>query len=456
MKHAFKRRFVRYDHLALLAVALCVPGILRVGSANADGDSTSQVSNPDARPAAVRAASSAVFLSSLGVNTHVDQGYNPAPYVAMLQYTGIRNIRDGFRNTPRFVMLHEQAGIHVDLGGPDISGLTTAAKTLAAAGALLSVEGPNEPNNFPITYHGQRGGGGSSWVPVAQFQKDLYSTVKSDPLLKRYPVFHVSEGGFETENVGLQFLTIPRGAETLFPEGTQYADYANPHNYVTGTAGTYEDNQAWHAADPVLNSHWDGLYGEYGKTWHKGFAGYPDAQLQTLPRVTTETGWDSVENQGGEKVQGTVLVNTYLAQFKRGWRYTFIYELRDNEGGAGHQGLYHEDATPKLSATYIHNLTSILADKTSIARPRQLNYAIANAPGTVHDLLLQKSNGVFELVVWGERVSGSNDVTVKLSREYPSIRIYDITTGTTPVRTLTNASTVPLAVSDHAMIIELE
>ncbi len=239
MKHAFRRRFVRYDHLALLAVALCMPGILQVGSANADGDSAGQVSNPDPKPVAVRAASSAVFLSSLGVNTHVDQGYNPAPYVAMLQYTGIRNTRDGFRNTPGYFMLHEKTGIHVDLGGPDISGLTTAAKTLASAGALLSVEGPNEPNNFPISYHGQRGGGGASWVPVAQFQKDLYSTVKSDPLLKRYPVFHVSEGGAETENVGLQFLTIPKGAETLFPEGTQYADYANPHNYVIGTAGTY-------------------------------------------------------------------------------------------------------------------------------------------------------------------------------------------------------------------------
>ena len=162
------------------------------------------------------------------------------------------------------------------------------------------------------------------------------------------------------------------------------------------------------------------------------------------------------ENPGGEKVQGAVLANTYLAQFKRGWRYTFIYELRDNEGGAGHQGLYHEDATPKLSATYIHNLTSILADKTPIASPRQLNYAIANAPSTVHDLLLQKSNGTFELVVWGERVAGSNDVTVKLSKAYPSIRIYDITTGTTSVQTLKNVGTVPLTVSDHAMIIELD
>ena len=175
----------------------------------------------------------------------------------------------------------------------------------------------------------------------------------------------------------------------MLADGTQYADYANPHNYVSGNGGRYEDNQAWQAADPTLNSHWDGLYGEYGRTWKKGFQGYSDAELQSLPRVTTETGWDFVASPGGERVQGIVLVNTYLAQFKRGWRYTFIYELRDDEGGAGNQGLYgkwlpappkllYRTSAPKLSATYIHNLTSILADNTTIAHPGQLNYSIAN------------------------------------------------------------------------------
>ena len=33
-------------------------------------------------------------------------------------------------------------------------GLTTA-RGLASAGYLLSIEGPNEPNNFPFTYNGQ-------------------------------------------------------------------------------------------------------------------------------------------------------------------------------------------------------------------------------------------------------------------------------------------------------------
>src|SRR5665811_167949 len=110
--------------------------------------------------------------------------------------------------------------------------------------------------------------------------------------------------------------------------------------------------------------------------------------------------------------RGTVLVNTYLAQFKRGWRYTFIYELGEGEGGGGNQGLFHKDWSPKLAATYIHNLTSILADNIAVASPGKLDYSIANASSTVHDLLLQKSSSAFELVVWGEQVQGVNNITV--------------------------------------------
>jgi hypothetical protein len=422
---------------------------------NPRGSRVNQTSTSSPGQGGVVAVSSDTFLSSLGVNTHVDQGYNPNSYVAPLQYLGIRNIRDGERNLFGYIMLHRKTGIHVDLLA-NLSRLKTVAKTLSRAGILLSVEGPNEPNNFPVTYNGKRGGGTSeSWAPVAQLQKELYSAAKNDRELKQYPIFHVSEGGAETDNVGLQFLVIPAGAGTLFPAGTQYADYANPHNYVSSTSNRYVDNQAWQAADPTLNSHWDGLYGEYGRTWKMHFQGYSDTQLQTLQRVTTETGWDSVANPGGERIQGTVLVNTYLAQFKRGWRYTFIYELGEGEGGGGNQGLFHKDWTPKLSAIYIHNLTSVLADIIPVASPEKLDYSIANEPATVHDLLLQKSSGVFELVVWGEQVAGANDITVNLGGPHAKVKIYDVTSGTKPIRTLTDVSSVPLMVSDHAMIVEI-
>jgi len=77
--------------------------------------------------------------------------------------------------------------------------------------------------------------------------------VKGDATLRNYPVFHVSEGGAETENVGIQFLVVPQGPGTTTPGGTRFADYANPHNYVSGHVGRYVANVPWSAADPTLN-----------------------------------------------------------------------------------------------------------------------------------------------------------------------------------------------------------
>jgi hypothetical protein len=436
-----------------MPVALALAVLLAASTARAEQDHTSSAPDPDGR--GVAAASCDRFLSSLGVNTHVSQGYNPDSYAQPLRYLGIRNIRDGGHNLPALLKLHQQAGVRINLMTYDMNGFLAAATTLARAGALLSVEGPNEPNNFSITYKGQPAGGrGGSWLPVAELQKDLYSAVKSDPELEQYPVFHVSEGGAETDNVGLQFLKIPAGAGTLFPEGTQFADYANPHNYVSGVRIGYVDNQPWQAADPTLNSHWDGLYAEYGKTWRRHFPGYSDAELQALPRVTTETGWEAA-SLAEERTQGAVLVNTYLAQFKRGWRYTFIYQLGEGEGGGGHHGLFHADWTPKLAASYIHNLTSILADDRPIAAPGRLDYSIASQPSTVHDLLLQRSDGVFQLVIWGEQVAGANNITVDLGSIPAAVKIYDVTLGNAPIQTLKGVTRVPLTITDHAMVVEI-
>ncbi len=148
-------------------------------------------------------------------------------------------------------------------------------------------------------------------------------------------------------------------------------------------------------------------------------------------------------------------MNTYLAQFKRGWRYTFIYQLRDGEGGDGHEGLFNSNSTPKLAATYIHNLTAILANKTPVVPPGSLDYSITDQPATVHDLLIQKSDGTFELVVWDENVGGSDNVTVNLGHPYPTVNIYDVTVGALPTQKLTHSNCIPLKLSDHALIIEL-
>ena len=125
-----------------------------------------------------------------------------------------------------YLDLHQQTGVRFSWGlvsgGTDLKKLIETARQLAEADALLAFEGNNEPNNWGVTYQGEKGGGRApSWLAVAKLQRDLYKAVKSDPVLKKYPVWSISESGAEVDNVGLQFLTIPKGAGTLLPEGTQ-------------------------------------------------------------------------------------------------------------------------------------------------------------------------------------------------------------------------------------------
>jgi len=355
------------------------------------------------------------FLDSIGVCSAVSRrGEKLASTIEAARYTGIRWFRVGYESgipIGDLLELHRQTGVRFSYGlmsgGTDIARLLEGARQLASARALIALEGNNEPNNWGITYQGEKGGRTSTWLPVARLQRDLYAAVKSDPVLKEYPVWSLSENGAQEDNVGLQFLTIPNGAGALMPDGTKYADYANCHNYMThpGWPGLH-DNQTWIAADPGRGCKVDGLYGNYGLTWRRRFKGYWEDELLTLPRVTTETGI-TIEGAITEPIQARLYLSVYLDQFKRGWKQTAVYLLRDRTDERGNQtfGFYRPDYTPRLAATYLHNLTAILADKPANAKPGALHYSIAPRPSTVHDLLLQKSDGTFALVVWNERFS---------------------------------------------------
>ncbi len=416
---------------------------------------------PPALATPVTAVTANAFLNSLGVDVHIGQGAdNPTQVGNALVYTGIRNFRDDPGNIAGDLTAFDISGAKVDLLPVDgnVSASIANYEQLAAQGALLAAEGPNEPNNEPVTYDGQTSNFNTTFMPVAEFQAALYSAVKADPKLAGIPVFASSEaGGSEPNNVGLQYLTIPDGADTLMPAGTQYADYANTHNYLVGNGMTAPvDNNAWYAEDPNADAPgpWDGMESEYGVTWHEHFTGYSASQLPSVPRVTTETGWTTQgTNSVTQAQQGDLFLNLYLDAYKEGWSYTFIYMLNDSTS-QGYWGLYNTNGTPKLSATYIHNLTTILADKTSFT-PGSLNFSIPNEPVTVHDLLLEKSNGMFALAVWDENVSGTNTVTVNLGSMYGLVNIYDPTVGTSAVQTLTNVSSVSLTLSDHPEIIEV-
>lgn len=412
----------------------------------------------------VPAARAADFLDSIGANSAISlRGERLEKTIECARYVGLRWFRSGIEGGPSLadlVRLRRETGARLSWspgsGGADLDRLLSTARELAKADALLAFEGPNEPNNWGVEYGGQKGGRGDSWVAVAKLQRDLFARAKADPILRKYPVWGISECGAETDDVGLQFLTVPQGAGGAMPEGTRYADAANVHNYVYHpNSPAVEDNKTWNAADPTPACRVDGLYGEVGLTWARHYRGYSPTALLKLPRVTTETGC-AIEGAITEEVQALNVLSLYLDQFKRGWSHTALYLLRDRVDEAGNQrfGLFGPDYAPRKAAVYLHNLTTILSDPGRLARPGRLAYAIPDEPPTVHDLLLQKADGSFALVVWSERVSGTNRVEVRLAAPTKAT-LYDPTVGASATRTLEKTVSIPLSLTDHPVVIGL-
>jgi hypothetical protein len=200
----------------------------------------------------------------------------------------------------------------------------------------------------------------------------------------------------------------------------------------------------------------DGLYGEYGRTWAKHFKGYSTNELLTLPRVTTETG-ATIGGVVTEEIHALNLLTMYLDQFKRGWSYTAVYLLRDrvDEGGNQKFAFFRPDYTPRLAGVYLHNLTTILADRGSTGKTDALEYSIPNQPETVHDLLLQRSDRSFQLVLWDERIKDSDSIELRFTAKAPHVRMFDPIVGVTPVKTLEDITAISLTLSNRPVVIEI-
>ena len=332
---------------------------------------------------------------------------------------------------------------------------------------MLEAEGPNEPNNFSFYYNGNLCSVSGSFLGCALYQEALYAMVKGDAILKNYPIVGLSEPGAEPDNQGLQFLTIPSGAGTIQPAGTVFADIANAHNYVegNGTAGqTLIDSHARYAESVARSGpyagDWD-VYGEYwGNTWNKGFAGASTGQ-NDRPKMTTETGWNIGNGSITADQQGRLITDLYLDAFQLGWQKTFVYQMFNEPSNTGY-GMFNQngDEADASNATdlgiYIHNLTTILRDNSSNFTPGTVNLALSNLPSSGYYQLMQKSTGIYELVIWGEAFASetSTAVTINLGSSYATVNVYDITGGTSAARSYSNTSSVSVNLTDHAMIVE--
>ena len=401
---------------------------------------------------------------------------------ARYKYVGVRWMRAGtegsYRSNPdelaasrkklmdSMYRFHELTGAKFSFGiGSGAGGgkaelefMLDCANELAQHGLLIALEGANEPNNFPLGgnsgngYDGTPGGGGDTWLGVAYQQRDLFELSRSSkyPYLNNMPIWSVSTIGAMNDNVGLQYLTIPDGANTKMPDGTRYATHMNCHNYAFQNEGDWarpNDNQTWKHSDPTSNNPGD-------------FKGYTNEELSNLPRVVTETGL-KVFGNFSEEIHASFLMNIYLSQFKRGWSNTAIYILRDRVDEDPINityGMFRGDNTKRPAADCIRNMTTILADDVDAPlNPGTLTYVIPNQPSVIHDLLLQKTNGKYYLIVWGEKYSGGKvNATVQFGQKVKKVNVYSPRESADVKQTMENTDAITMTYTTNPYIFEIE
>jgi len=393
--------------------------------------------------------SASSFTGSIGVNTHVAYSWGGYSNLALLEedlkYLGVTKLRDGLSTSPNSQPVMN--GLAADgykfdlivsssLPASGSAGLAQYLATLdsfvkAHPGSVIAVEGLNEANMQPFSYNGS-----ADISAAAQFQATLYTAIKGDATLAGVQVYNLSLGYTDTSDYA------------KLGNLSAYTDYANSHAYVgTGT---------------TTAAALTGYLSEAGSV------------ASGKPIVITETGYSTLSSTPylgvDQTVQAKSILNTLVDAFKGGVATTYLYELLDHGSDSSSQmGLFNADGTPKLAATAIHNLTTILADDgTGGHTPTaQLGYSLSGLPTTGSSMVLTKSNGAYDLVVWAEPkiwddatdsevAVATQSVTVNLGGLHHSVVVYDPMSGTAPIATYTDVSQIVLPLSDHPLIIEID
>src|SRR3954451_17934991 len=355
--------------------------------------------------------SAASFIDSIGINTHVGYSwgaYNNASLVIDdLKYLGVTTARDSFASDPSAVPVMvalAAAGVKFDfvtssdLPATGGTGLTQYVASIDAflaehPGSIVALEGLNEANIQAFSYHGS-----SSLSAAAQFQADLYTAIKSDAHLGSVAVYNMTLA----YNDASGYAALGNLAN--------YTDYSNAHAYVaTSTPNQY-------GLDVSLD------------TAGKSAAGKPS--------VITETGYTTLASASGlgvdQTVQAKSILNLLVDSYSDGVKKTYLYELLDRDSSASntdpeaHFGLFNSNGTPKLAATALHNLTTILADdgRGGHAPTASLNYSLGNMPTTGNSMVLGKSNGAYDLVVWAEPTLWNDTTDKEVANPTKSVAVH--------------------------------
>ena len=202
--------------------------------------------------------------------------------------------------------------------------------------------------------------------------------------------------------------------------------------------------------------------------------------LSSQPVAVTETGYftlpsDPDGNGVAESVQAKLTLDTLFDSASLGIGPTFLYELFDEVDPSNpsplsseqRYGLFNADGTPKLAATALHNLTTILAAaNTTQGMAPALSLSTSNLPDTGHTLVLTGDAGTSIIAIWAEpqiwdskahaEIAAPVTTTiVDFGSVVASALVLDPLTGTQAIATFSNVSSITVDLTDHPLLIAI-
>jgi hypothetical protein len=271
------------------------------------------------------------------------------------------------------------SGRHPPLDPSRIDVELNAIKTQALV-AAVSLESPNE---YDLEH-----GPDTDWIRrIQNYSSLLYIKAKADEMLRHLPVIGPS-------------LTTEQAYEAV-GDLDQYIDYANLHLY---------QGRRW----PGNNGSGDHRYGSI--TWFLNYL----ARYQTpsgKPIQATEAGYHNYPTGGiSEEAEGKYTTRMFAEFFRRGIVRTYKYELvnENKQGKEGVFGLLRSNISEKPVFRAVKNLIMILSDKGPDFAPSSLNYVFDGSVDDIRQILFQKRDGDFYLMVWLEVPSWDLNANIDL------------------------------------------
>lgn len=405
----------------------------------------------------VKAKMSNLAADGVGINTHLNFKWTLyySHYEDLIKprlvELGVKHIRDHFgdeKAESRYAELAHKYGIRLLLinndEATDLVDVKNEVKRLNGLNPYKPVVELIEPANE------RDNGWKKDWARLCTYLTDYKQIFKGDKATASIPLLGPSFA--DTKNSAVNFGSVCKGV-------SDNMDLANLHAY----SGLYPESP---------------YAGGWGISFNSAIERYR-AISAGKPIVESESGYKMAEGIEGHpavsqrtaaKYSPRLVLERLRAGVTRVYFYQLINALEDF-------GMLNDDGTPRLHYTSIKNFISLMKDEGPAFTTGTLSYALKGNTKNIHQMLFQKRNGKYMLLLW-QGVNGSDKGTAEkdyvdienpedeikliLTHKASSIEIYKPSfnqmpdgNGVNPVTALKNKTIIDLSVPDHVLIVEI-